>query len=602
MRSGTVARWPPSTRTFRFVRRPSARGRRLAQDYDDLVPLARLREGFVFGGGARELWLVSTRHPSRAGPARARRADAHDVVQGPVRRHVRRSRRAVHLRVPRRPDRPGRTTARCAPPTSCRRRWSTSARWLPASTSSSHRCSSPPTTQGHARSCSSLGCLSRTCSRAASCRGRKCARTRRARRALRLHQQRFKLEVMRAYRHRCAICALRERSLVQAAHIVPDVEPEGIAAVVNGLALCAIHHLAFDRNVLGIDPDGVVHIAASPARRDRRADVANRPAGLPRRGDRAAAAAATTGPIRRGWSCVSSASNARRHDGLELAAYIETERWPQRAAIAPGDVYRAFRIPRQLKALDASGGQDSSPLGHEVTQLGIVVPMDVARPYAAVTGGGLEGEVLTVLAGTTRPLTGRQVARLARNGSDRGLRLALNRLAEQGLVDTQDAPPAVLYTLNHDHIAAPVALALVGLRSALCDRLRDAIAQWEIPPVHVSLFGSAARGDGDATSDIDLFVVRPQPLAVEDQIWRAQLDSLANDVVRWTGNHAGISDVGEDRAGRPCWRSSARGGGARARRRDARRRRRTAPAQNGGSAGVSRSARRDADERPIQSG
>ncbi len=78
---------------------------------------------------------------------------------------------------------------------------------------------------------------------------------------IRLHQQRFKLEVMRAYRHRCAICTLRERSLVQAAHIVPDVEPEGIAAVVNGLALCAIHHLAFDRNVLGIDPDGVVHIA-----------------------------------------------------------------------------------------------------------------------------------------------------------------------------------------------------------------------------------------------------------------------------------------------------------------------------------------------------
>lgn len=77
----------------------------------------------------------------------------------------------------------------------------------------------------------------------------------------RLHQQRFKLDVMRAYRHRCAICTLRERELVQAAHIVPDVEPEGIAAVINGLALCAIHHLAFDRNLLGIDPDGVVHIA-----------------------------------------------------------------------------------------------------------------------------------------------------------------------------------------------------------------------------------------------------------------------------------------------------------------------------------------------------
>ena len=30
----------------------------------------------------------------------------------------------------------------------------------------------------------------------------------------------------------------------------------------NGIALCAIHHLAYDRNLLGIAPDGVVHIAS----------------------------------------------------------------------------------------------------------------------------------------------------------------------------------------------------------------------------------------------------------------------------------------------------------------------------------------------------
>jgi putative restriction endonuclease len=78
---------------------------------------------------------------------------------------------------------------------------------------------------------------------------------------LRLHQQRFRRDVLRAYRQRCTICALREPALVQAAHILEDPEPEGIAAVINGLALCAIHHLAYDRNLLGIDPAGVVHIA-----------------------------------------------------------------------------------------------------------------------------------------------------------------------------------------------------------------------------------------------------------------------------------------------------------------------------------------------------
>jgi predicted nucleotidyltransferase len=172
--------------------------------------------------------------------------------------------------------------------------------------------------------------------------------------------------------------------------------------------------------------------------------------------------------------------------------------------------------------------------------------MDVSRPHRAVIGGALEGEVLSVLAGTTRPLTGRQIARLASNGSDRGLRLALNRLAEQGLVDTVEAPPAVLYSLNRDHIAAPIAIQLADLRSELFRRLRTAIGEWRVPPVHASVFGSTARGDGDASSDIDLLVVRPDSVDSEDRAWRDQLHQVAVAIERWTGNHASISEVGEE--------------------------------------------------------
>ena len=78
--------------------------------------------------------------------------------------------------------------------------------------------------------------------------------------AARYHQARFRRDVLRAYRDRCAVCSLRERQLVEASHIIRDSHPDGIAAVVNGIALCAIHHVAFDRNLLGIDPAGVVHI------------------------------------------------------------------------------------------------------------------------------------------------------------------------------------------------------------------------------------------------------------------------------------------------------------------------------------------------------
>lgn len=77
----------------------------------------------------------------------------------------------------------------------------------------------------------------------------------------RLDQVRFRYDVLRAYRERCAVCALREPQLIEAAHIVAYTEPDAVSTVVNGIALCAIHHLAYDRNLMGIDPACVVHIS-----------------------------------------------------------------------------------------------------------------------------------------------------------------------------------------------------------------------------------------------------------------------------------------------------------------------------------------------------
>jgi hypothetical protein len=61
----------------------------------------------------------------------------------------------------------------------------------------------------------------------------------------------------------------------------------------------------------------------------------------------------------------------------------------------------------------------------------------------------------------------------------------------------------------------------------------------------VSLFGSTARGDGNTDSDIDLFVVRPGAVGEDDAGWRAQVDELAGQIQRWTGNHAGIAEAAE---------------------------------------------------------
>jgi putative restriction endonuclease len=80
-------------------------------------------------------------------------------------------------------------------------------------------------------------------------------------RRVRLHQWRFRGIVLPAYDHRCTICALREERLLDAAHIVADIEDRGQAVVPNGVSLCSIHHRAFDQDLIGISPDYEVHVS-----------------------------------------------------------------------------------------------------------------------------------------------------------------------------------------------------------------------------------------------------------------------------------------------------------------------------------------------------
>ena len=76
----------------------------------------------------------------------------------------------------------------------------------------------------------------------------------------RLHQAVFRERVLHAYKRSCGICRLRHVELIDAAHILPDSHPRGHPVVPNGVALCKLHHAAFDTNILGIRPDLVIEI------------------------------------------------------------------------------------------------------------------------------------------------------------------------------------------------------------------------------------------------------------------------------------------------------------------------------------------------------
>jgi putative restriction endonuclease len=77
---------------------------------------------------------------------------------------------------------------------------------------------------------------------------------------VRLHQRSFRERVLEAYQRQCAFCRFRHEEMLDAAHIIPDSHPDGEPFVRNGLALCTLHHSAFDRQFLGLRSDYIIEV------------------------------------------------------------------------------------------------------------------------------------------------------------------------------------------------------------------------------------------------------------------------------------------------------------------------------------------------------
>jgi hypothetical protein len=104
-----------------------------------------------------------------------------------------------------------------------------------------------------------------------------------------------------------------------------------------------------------------------------------------------------------------------------------------------------------------------------------------------------------VLARTTEPLSGRLVVALTdgRVGQCRTNEV-LGALSEAGIVLREERPPAKLYRLNREHVAAAGIVALAQQWDTLLERIREELAGWSPPPrggLSVRLSGPR-RGSG----------------------------------------------------------------------------------------------------------
>jgi predicted nucleotidyltransferase len=153
-----------------------------------------------------------------------------------------------------------------------------------------------------------------------------------------------------------------------------------------------------------------------------------------------------------------------------------------------------------------------------------------------------EARVLRALLRVQTPLTGRAVARITGLTQPTAQR-TLTRLRDAGLVLAEPAPPSLLYRANPDHLAMPAILALLGLDDELRARMAEHVAKWRLPPASLVVYGSVARGEQVAGSDVDVLVVRPAMTEPDEAAWQEQVAELADQVQRWTGRRASVIDM-----------------------------------------------------------
>jgi predicted nucleotidyltransferase len=144
-----------------------------------------------------------------------------------------------------------------------------------------------------------------------------------------------------------------------------------------------------------------------------------------------------------------------------------------------------------------------------------------AEPLDDILGSRAKIRLLRILAQSEFPLSGRAAARHARL-SHAGAISAIKELEESRIVLPSSDGSGIRFRLNRHHILVRRILGLFETEAGLDDRLAHEITGLIPGTRSITVFGSVARGEDAAASDIDVLVI------VEDGIDQDEaFDTLA---------------------------------------------------------------------------
>jgi predicted nucleotidyltransferase len=121
-----------------------------------------------------------------------------------------------------------------------------------------------------------------------------------------------------------------------------------------------------------------------------------------------------------------------------------------------------------------------------------------------------------------------------------------------------------LYVLAQQHVATKPLRALAGLALAFVQQLGLEIAAMRPAPACVAAYGSFARYQARADSDIDLLIVRPREIDQDDEAWADTVEAVRATARRLSGNDVELLEAPQDdvrrliRSDEPLWRNIVR--------------------------------------------
>lgn len=190
--------------------------------------------------------------------------------------------------------------------------------------------------------------------------------------------------------------------------------------------------------------------------------------------------------------------------------------------------------------------------------------VDFVRPIESVIPGA-RGRLLGALARVEAPLNLRRLAQVSRVSLAQASRV-LPDLVELGLVRRTDVPPAALFELDRRNVAAQTIAALERLGDSVIAGMTRAAEEIDPSPESIILFGSMARGEARAESDIDVLVIRPTEVSNVDEGWSESVQQWIDRVRALSGNAVNLLELDRReatqrlRSNRSPWRSIAKEG------------------------------------------